>query len=79
MKGQIFHLPDAVLGIQMNALGRAVHNQLGTSKKIYGVSWDGGSNSVLPRTDDAVGMVANVGVDTQVVRGRIKQEEVKAK
>lgn len=29
---------------------------------IYGVAWDKGSSSVLTRTNDAVGMVANVGV-----------------
>jgi hypothetical protein len=34
----------------------------GTTAKIYGVYWDKSSNPVLTRTNDAVGMVANVGV-----------------
>jgi hypothetical protein len=35
--------------------------------KIYGASWDGGTNPALTRTDDAVGMTANAGVDSNVV------------
>lgn len=35
---------------------------------IYGVAWDKSSNPTLIRTDDAVGMVAEVGVDNQIVR-----------
>lgn len=35
--------------------------------KIYGVSWDKSENPELTRTDDAVGMVANVGIDAQIV------------
>ena len=34
---------------------------------VYGVSWDKGANPTLTRTDSAVGMVANAGVDGQVV------------
>ena len=35
---------------------------------IYGVSWDKGESPILTRTDDAVGMVANAGIDGQVVQ-----------
>lgn len=35
---------------------------------IYGVAWDKGSNPILTRTNDAIGMVSNVGVDNQVVQ-----------
>ena len=35
---------------------------------IYGVSWDKGENPNLVRTDAAVGMAANAGVDNQTVR-----------
>lgn len=35
--------------------------------KIYGVSWDKSETPTLIRTDDAVGMVANAGIDDQVV------------
>ena len=35
--------------------------------KVYGVSWDKGSSPVLTRTDDAVGMTANAGVDATPV------------
>jgi len=35
---------------------------------IYGVSWDGGENPTLTRTNSSQGMVANAGVDSQVVR-----------
>ena len=34
---------------------------------IYGVSWDKGELPDLTRTDDAVGLTANVGIDTAVV------------
>lgn len=34
---------------------------------IYGVSWDKGELPTLTRTDDAVGLTANVGIDTAVV------------
>lgn len=34
---------------------------------IYGVSWDGGSDPTLTRTDDAVGMTAAAGVDSTPV------------
>ena len=36
--------------------------------KIYGVSWNKSSSPILTRTDNAVGMVANAGVDSQVVQ-----------
>jgi len=35
---------------------------------IYGASWDKSSSSILTRTDNAVGLVANVGIDDQVVQ-----------
>ena len=35
---------------------------------IYGVSWDGGENPTLTRTNSSQGMVATAGVDNQVVR-----------
>ena len=35
---------------------------------IYGVSWDGGENPTLTRMNASSGMVANAGVDSQVVR-----------
>jgi len=39
---------------------------LGTG--VYGVAWDKSSNPTLTRINDSVGMVANVGVDNQVVQ-----------
>lgn len=36
-------------------------------RSVYGASWDGGSSAALTRTGDAVGLVANAGVDDQVV------------
>src|SRR5690606_32862578 len=35
---------------------------------VFGVYWLGGPDPTLERTDDAVGMVAEAGVDGQVVR-----------
>lgn len=35
---------------------------------IYGVSWDGGENPTLTRMNASSGMVANAGVDNQIVR-----------
>lgn len=35
----------------------------GATAKVYGVSWDKGATPTLTRTDDAVGMTANAGVD----------------
>lgn len=35
----------------------------GEGGTVYGVAWDGGADPTLTRTDDAVGMVANAGVD----------------
>lgn len=40
--------------------------------KIYGVSWDKGENPTLTRTDDAVGMVANIGIDDEIVTNRFR-------
>lgn len=40
----------------------------GVDKRIFGVAWDKSSNPILTRTDDAVGLVANVGIDDQVVQ-----------
>ncbi len=39
---------------------------LGTG--VYGVSWDKSSDPTLARINDSVGMIANVGVDNQVVQ-----------
>lgn len=39
---------------------------LGTG--VYGVAWDKGSDPTLTRINDSVGMVANVGVDGEVVQ-----------
>ena len=39
----------------------------GNKALIYGVSWDGSSSPTLTRTDAAIGMVANAGVDANVV------------
>ena len=35
---------------------------------VFGVAWDKGENPTLSRTDSSVGLVAQAGVDTQVVR-----------
>lgn len=43
---------------------------------IYGVSWNKGSSPTLIRTDNAVGMVANVGVDTTAVRNDFDTAEI---
>ncbi len=40
----------------------------GLGAGVYGVAWDKGSNPTLTRINDSVGMVANVGVDGEVVR-----------
>lgn len=37
------------------------------TSKIYGVKWNKTADPMMTRTDDAVGMVANVGTDNQVV------------
>ena len=59
---------DIGLGTNLNWMERAIRNSLfGSDRNIYGVSWDGGSSPVLTRTDDAIGLVANVGVGDQVV------------
>ena len=44
------------------------NNNILHGREIYGVSWDGGSNPVLTRTDDAVGMVANEGLKVKEVK-----------
>jgi hypothetical protein len=46
------------------------------SAKVYGVSWNKGSSPTLTRTDSAVGMVANAGVDTTVVRNDFDNAEI---
>lgn len=56
----------AVLKKYMDERFGKIERALGTP--IYGVVWDKGSSPTLVRTDDAIGMVANVGVDNQVVR-----------
>lgn len=54
--------PLAKYGIPIGLLGGG-----GVPAKIYGVSWNKGSSPTLTRTDDAVGMVANAGVDATPV------------
>jgi hypothetical protein len=44
--------------------------------KIYGVAWNGGSSPTLTRTDDAVGMVANAGVDATPVVNNFDAAEI---
>ena len=46
------------------------------SAKIYGVSWNKGSSPTLTRTNSAVGMVANAGVDTTAVRNDFDSAEI---
>ena len=48
----------------------------GVEKKIYGVSWDGSSSPILTRTDDAVGMSANAGVDNTYVYNDFNNAEI---
>lgn len=44
--------------------------------KIYGVAWNKGESPTLTRTDDAVGMVANAGVDAGVVTNNFDSAEI---
>ena len=44
--------------------------------KIYGASWDKGNGSVLTRTDNAMSMVANAGVDLNSVRNDFDYAEI---
>jgi hypothetical protein len=48
----------------------------GVKKKIYGVSWDHSSSPTLTRTDASVGMVANAGVDANVVVNDFDNAEI---
>ncbi len=41
---------------------------IGHDPRVFGVSWDKSSSPLLTRTDDSVGMIANAGVDDQVVQ-----------
>lgn len=50
----------------MNERFRRIERALGTP--IYGVAWDKSSDPTLTRTDDSVGMVANVGLEDQVTQ-----------
>ena len=43
---------------------------------IYGVSWDKGPSPILTRTDASVGLVANVGLDMQVVINDFDHAEI---
>lgn len=43
---------------------------------IYGVSWDGGESPTLTRTNSATGMVANAGVDSQVVQNDFDHAQI---
>ncbi len=44
--------------------------------KVYGVSWNKGSSPTLTRTDDAVGLVANAGVDMAPVVNDFDSAEI---
>lgn len=55
----------ALLGVPGARGGGSV--PFGEGGTVYGVAWDGGADPTLTRTDDAVGMVANAGVDDEVV------------
>lgn len=44
--------------------------------KIYGAYWDGNADPICSRTGDAAGMVANPGVDNQVVRNDFDSAEI---
>ena len=44
--------------------------------KIYGVSWDKSSNTELTRLGASIGMVANVGVDAQVVQNDFDSAQI---
>ena len=44
--------------------------------KIYGVSWGKVDNPILTRTDDAIGMVANAGIDSTVVVNDFDNAEI---
>jgi hypothetical protein len=64
-------LHDAVTTAQLSAIEDDVENlKLWTKMdmRVFGVEWDTGtSTSTLTRINDAVGKVANIGVDSQVV------------
>lgn len=47
---------------------REIINVMNSDKLIFGSLWDKSSNSIMTRTDAAVGMIAEVGVDGQLVR-----------
>ena len=47
-----------------------------SSAKIYGASWDKTTTSTLTRTDDAIGLVANIGIDNQVVVNDFDNAEI---
>lgn len=47
---------------------RKITNILNSDKLIFGVYWDKSSDPTLTRTDDAVGLEANVGVDGELVK-----------
>lgn len=47
---------------------REIINTMHSDKLIFGAYWDKGSSPTLTRTDAAVGLVANVGVDGELVR-----------
>lgn len=55
------------MNTRINPCVNVILNHLFGGTKIYGTSWDKSSNSTLVRTDDAVGMTANVGVDMTTV------------
>lgn len=56
----------AVLKNYMDKRFTKLERGLGTG--VYGVAWNKGSNPTLTRINDSVGMVANVGVDGEVVQ-----------
>lgn len=44
-----------------------VYSLLNQDRRIFGVSWNGTSSPTLTRTHDAIGLTANVGIDSAVV------------
>ena len=55
--------PTQMLNYQQQAL-----NVMRSEKLIFGAYWDKSSNSALTRIDDAFGLIANVGVDGELVQ-----------
>jgi hypothetical protein len=52
----------------INGVNKTIWEARSEGERIFGVSWNKGPDPTLTRTDDAVGMVANAGVGSQVVQ-----------